>query len=72
MYASWNGATEVVSWRVLAGSAGGRLAAVAGATRSGFETAIPLARSYASFEVQALDAAGRVIGVSRPFTPAGA
>jgi EmrB/QacA subfamily drug resistance transporter len=72
VYASWNGATKVVSWRVLAGSGGGWLAVVASGARSGFETAIPVAQSYASFEVQALDAAGRVIGVSQPFTRAGA
>ncbi|MGA9875730.1 MAG: MFS transporter [Solirubrobacteraceae bacterium] len=70
-YASWNGATEVVSWRVLAGSGTGKLAAVASAARSGFETAIPLPRSYEIFKVQALDADGRVIGTSRQFTSEG-
>jgi EmrB/QacA subfamily drug resistance transporter len=67
VYASWNGATQVVSWRVLAGAGAGRMAAVARAPRSGFETAIPVPRGYQSFEVQALDAGGRVIGASRPF-----
>jgi hypothetical protein len=68
VYASWNGATQAVAWRVLAGSAAGRLSAVASAARSGFETAIPVAPGYQSFEVQALGTHGRVIGVSRPFT----
>ncbi len=68
VYASWNGATRVVSWRVLAGPNATQLSAVASAAKSGFETAIPLAQSYTSFEVQALDAAGRAIGTSRPFT----
>ena len=92
VYASWNGATEVASWRVLASSAAagsstgagsgdgsgsgsdaaagastGRMTAVASADRSGFETAIPVPSGDESFEVQALDAAGRVIGASRPF-----
>ena len=68
VYASWNGATEVASWRVL----GGRVAAAPRtrrrkAARSGFETAIVAAarRRRRLREVQALDAAGAVIGVSR-------
>jgi EmrB/QacA subfamily drug resistance transporter len=68
VYASWNGATQVVSWRVLAGPGPGRLGVVAARARSGFETAIPVPRGYPSFEVQALGADGRAIGVSRPFT----
>jgi hypothetical protein len=67
VYASWNGATRVVSWRVLAGGAAGRLTAVATQAKSGFETAIPVPQSYKSFEVQALGAGGRVIGASQPF-----
>ncbi len=65
VYASWNGATRVVSWRVLAGSATGRLTAVATTAKSGFETAIPVPQGYASFDVQALDGGGAVIGTSR-------
>jgi EmrB/QacA subfamily drug resistance transporter len=71
VYASWNGATEVASWRVLAAGAGGKLTSVASALSSGFETAVPVAATYKSFEVEALDAKGRVIGASRPFTPQG-
>ena len=67
VYASWNGATRVVSWRVLAAAAGGRWKALTSATRSQFETAIPVPGSYASFKLQALDGAGHVIGTSRPF-----
>lgn len=61
---SWNGATEVASWRVLAGAAQGSLAAVASAPRNGFETRIALASAPAFVQVQALDAAGSVIGTS--------
>jgi hypothetical protein len=38
------------------------------AARTGFETAIALPQSYESFEVQALDANGRVLGTSRTFS----
>jgi EmrB/QacA subfamily drug resistance transporter len=73
VYASWNGATEVVSWRVLAdagtGSGSGPLVVVARAARSGFETAIEVPQGYRSFEVQALGAAGQVIASSRLFAP---
>ncbi len=66
-YASWNGATQVASWRVLAGPEGGRLSAVASHAKSGFETAITVPQGYKSFQIQALGTGGRVIGVTRPF-----
>ncbi len=69
VYASWNGATRVASWRVLAGTGGGRMKAVATHARSGFETAIAVRPSEKSFELQALAAGGRVIGTSAPFAP---
>jgi EmrB/QacA subfamily drug resistance transporter len=68
VYASWNGATRVASWRVLAGAATGRLTAVTSTPKSGFETAIPMPRSYKRFELQALDAERHVIGASRQFS----
>ena len=68
VYASWNGATQVSSWRVLAGPSPNRLSKVASAVRSGFESAIAVPGSYPSFEVQALDANDRVIGTSLPFS----
>jgi hypothetical protein len=68
VYVSWNGATRVVSWRVLAGASASRLAVVASAAKSGFETAIAVPHGYDSFKVQALDADGHVIGTSRPFS----
>jgi hypothetical protein len=67
VYASWNGATQVASWKVLAEADTSGLAAVATSARSGFETVIPVRQSYKTFEVQALDANGRVLGTSRPF-----
>jgi EmrB/QacA subfamily drug resistance transporter len=68
VYASWNGATQLASWRVLGGSSAGRLSVVATHAKSGFETAVPVPRSYASYKLEALDANGKVIGASRPFT----
>ncbi len=67
VYASWNGATQVDSWRVLAGPDANHLSVVARAAKSGFQTAIPVPQDYESFSVQALTADGRVIGASRPF-----
>jgi hypothetical protein len=63
-YASWNGATEVASWRVLAGAAPDALAVAAVAPRSGFETAIPAPGGAQYVAVQALDAGGQVLGSS--------
>jgi EmrB/QacA subfamily drug resistance transporter len=69
VYASWNGATQLVSWRVLAGTGAGPLRTVATHVRSGFETAIavPPGPAYTTFKVQALDAGGRAIGTSPAF-----
>jgi hypothetical protein len=67
VYASWNGASTVASWRVLAGSSRTSLSPLAAAARSGFETAIGLAsapRAGSWVAVQALDASGAVLGVS--------
>jgi EmrB/QacA subfamily drug resistance transporter len=69
VYASWNGATQVASWRVLAGPPGAE-SAVATAPRSGFETAIAVPRTGERLIVQALDAAGRAIGNSPPISSA--
>ncbi len=67
VYASWNGATQVASWRVLAGPSPQQLAPVATAARTGFETAIgtPGGVGPATYvAVQALDASGAVLGTS--------
>jgi hypothetical protein len=65
-YVSWNGATQVASWRVLAGPTRGQLAPVKTVGRSGFETAISLTNAGPWFAVQALDREGEVIGSSAP------
>jgi hypothetical protein len=68
VYASWNGATEVARWEVLAGSTAGGLTVVAAHPRSGFETAITLGKSYGAYEVRALSATGAVLGTSKAFS----
>jgi hypothetical protein len=66
VWASWNGSTQVVSWRVLAGATPASLAAVSAPThRQGFETRISLKRRYAEVAVQALSASGQVLGTSK-------
>jgi hypothetical protein len=67
VYVSWNGATQVRSWRVLAsGSEGAEPAELTTAPRDGFETSIPAEGGGPWFQVEALDAQGRVIGTSAP------
>jgi arylsulfotransferase ASST len=65
-YASWNGATNVASWRLLSGPSPDALAAGATVPRGDFETAIPIAGKPAYVAVQALDAVGRPLGASQP------
>jgi hypothetical protein len=65
VYASWNGATQVTRWRVLAGPRPGALRALGPSVpRTGFETAIALHSRPVYLAVQALDGAGRVLGTS--------
>jgi hypothetical protein len=68
VYASWNGATAVASWQVLAGPSAAHLAVVASTPRSGFETAITTAQA-AVVEVRALSAAGKTLGTSKAISP---
>ncbi|MDQ6607280.1 MAG: arylsulfotransferase family protein [Actinomycetota bacterium] len=63
-YASWNGATDVASWRVLGGSSAHSLRAVSTARESGFETAIKLPHPQKYVAAQALNRAGRVLNIS--------
>jgi len=65
LYASWNGATEVASWEVLAGPGAGDLEPVGDAARKGFETAITFRTEEPYVAVRAKDRSGRVLGASR-------
>jgi Arylsulfotransferase (ASST) len=65
VHASWNGATDVARWRVLAGAQRGALAAQATIPASGFESSTTLPARYAYVAVLALDTRGRVLGSSQ-------
>jgi hypothetical protein len=64
VFASWNGSTEVRSWKVLAGSDRNSLSEVASGPWSGFETALVVRERGPYFAVQPLDAAGNVLATS--------
>ncbi|GAC1318008.1 MAG: hypothetical protein NVSMB25_06740 [Thermoleophilaceae bacterium] len=64
VYASWNGATEVATWQVLAGPNAGSLSVVASSPRMGFETAISVSADQPYFAARALNAAGQTLGTS--------
>lgn len=65
VYASWNGATTVAKWQVLAGSTPEKLSPVASAPRTNFETRIEAPGEPAYIAVQALDSSGNVLGMSK-------
>jgi hypothetical protein len=56
VYVSWNGATEVRTWRIVGGPE---------FAKRGFESSVTLSRMPKPLVVQALDASGRVLGSSR-------
>ena len=66
LYASWNGATEVATWEVLAGPGAGRLGSVGAVPRDGFETVMLVRSSHSYFAVRAKEHSGRVLGTSAP------
>lgn len=64
VYASWNGATQVATWTVLAGKTPTALVQAGSQRRSGFETRITVHSSGPYFAVTAHDARGHVLGRS--------
>jgi hypothetical protein len=66
VYVSWNGATEVRSWQLLAGPEKNRLRPVRTVSKSGFETAIPLGGKAEWVAVRALDRRLRSMARSAP------
>jgi hypothetical protein len=68
LFASWNGATNVASWRVLAGPSATTMQTLETVPDTSFETAIELPTvSYVA--VEALDATGRVLADSATVQP---
>lgn len=72
VYASWNGATEVASWRVLAGSGPGSLTTQVTMPDSGFESTVTFPNTEPYVAVQALGAGGQLLGTSAAVKVAGA
>ena len=68
-YASWNGATEVARWQVLAGPAAGQLKPVQTVAKNGFETPIRLKKSAAFYAVKAVGSDGKVLETSEAVAP---
>ena len=66
VYASWNGATEVSTWEVLAGPRPGQLESVGSAPRDGFETAMLVRTAKPYVAVWAKHRSGRVLGTTEP------
>ncbi len=68
-HVSWNGATEVVRWQVLAGRDPQHLQPIASRSTTGFETTIRLSTEAAVVQIRGLNAGGAVLGTSRPLRP---
>jgi hypothetical protein len=65
-YASWNGATDVTAWRLLAGPSTDKLRRIADIPRAGFETVISevVPAKATLVAVAALDSSGNVLSTS--------
>jgi hypothetical protein len=64
LYSSWNGSSEVASWRILGGPTPNALGAVVGGRRQGFESSFTAYDAPPYFEVQAIGYSGQVLGTS--------
>jgi hypothetical protein len=66
VYASWNGATDVARWRILAGPDAGHLSPIVTVAKNGFETHATVSSTAATFVVEALAADGTLLRRSAP------
>ena len=65
VYASWNGATDVASWRVLIGPSGtAAFTPIGQFAKSSFETTMPASSLGPYFEVEAISSSGGVLATS--------
>jgi hypothetical protein len=79
IYASWNGATEVVGWRLEAWDGhdieevtnSGSFTSIGDFEKTGFETTIPLPddSTYPIYRLAALDAEGNILGTTALLQP---
>jgi hypothetical protein len=66
VYASWNGATQVANWEVLAGPNPNQLESLGAVSRDRFETAMLVRTAEPYLVVRAKDRSGRVLGATKP------
>ena len=69
VHASWNGATEISSWGILAGPSPDRLKSLGRVSRSGFETPMAARTDEPYVGVEAIDRRGQVLGRSAAIRP---
>jgi len=69
VHMSWNGASDVASWRVLAGGSESSLKPQVTVPSSGFESEAILTRKYAYVQAQALSSSGQVLKTSKAAKP---
>jgi hypothetical protein len=69
IYASWNGATEVATWQVLAGPSPNRLKPIGSAPRNGFETPITVHTTEPYVGAQARNHSGEILGTTKAVKP---
>jgi len=65
VYVSWNGATEVARWQILAGPSPAQLQPFKTVRKRGFETSAAVSLALSWLAVRALDETGRTLGTSR-------
>ncbi|HZU60129.1 MAG TPA: arylsulfotransferase family protein [Solirubrobacteraceae bacterium] len=65
LYVSWNGATQVASWKVLGGPRPGHLQRVETVPKTGFETTIRLTSAPPYVQLEALNSSGHGLARSR-------
>jgi len=66
VYVSWNGATQVITWEVLAGASPNQVESLGSIPRNGFETAMLVRTAEPYVVVRAKDRSGRVLGTTEP------
>jgi hypothetical protein len=64
VYASWNGATQVATWEILAGPSPNQLESLGSVPREGFETSMSVRTAEPYVVVRAKHRSGRVLGAT--------
>ena len=69
VYASWNGATGIARWQLLAGADPARLRPISEVVSTGFETPIVAASTTRYVRVRAIGSTGQILGTSPAISP---